>query len=126
MKRTLCIIVVIMALVISVASAGILSDSEFDSANAQLTNSKTVSFSAETFERKNCIKVTTVKLYKLNDNDTWTISNLPAPEQQATNAKQYGATMDYSSYIGSGTYRIKVTFWADGHSLSRFSNSKTY
>jgi len=38
----------------------------------------------------------------------------------------YLKEMDYSDKIGTGTYRIGATFDADGHSITRYSNSRTF
>ena len=38
----------------------------------------------------------------------------------------YTAYMDYSSSIGSGTYRIGFIANADGHTVTRYSNERTY
>ena len=38
----------------------------------------------------------------------------------------YVREMDYSDDIGTGTYRIGATFDADGHSITRYSNSRTF
>lgn len=38
----------------------------------------------------------------------------------------YYKEMDYSDKIGTGTYRVGATFDADGHSITRYSNSRTF
>lgn len=112
---------------LGIASASILSDPVFESATTNLKNTKDAVFYAETSSEQNSIKVTRVRLYKQNGNGTWSyIRDLPVPTHEATNTMLFGATKDYSSYIGGGTYRLYTTFCADGHYISRYSNTKTY
>ena len=113
-------------LVVVSASAGILADSVFDNATVSLYTSKTAHFSAETINVAASIKVTGVKLYKLVGGTWQFMQNLPVPSDETTNNIYFSASYDYSSYIGTGTYRLKVTFTADGHSISVYSNSRTF
>lgn len=112
---------------LGIASASILSDPVFESATTNLKATKNASFYAVTSSEQNSIKITRVRLYKLNSNGTWSyIRDLPIPTNEATNTVLFGAMKDYSSYIGTGTYRLYTTFCADGHYISRYSNTKTY
>lgn len=129
MKRLLVKILsfVLVLMIIGAASASIQSDPVFESATTNLRSDKNTSFSAVTSIEQNSIKVTRVRLYKQNSDGTWSyVRDLPAPTHEATNTMLFGATKDYSSYIGTGTYRIYTTFCADGHYISRYSNTKTY
>ena len=38
----------------------------------------------------------------------------------------YSTEVDYSSYIGTGTYRVAGMFNADGHMITRYSNERTF
>ena len=44
----------------------------------------------------------------------------------AYNTDIYSALMDYSSKIGTGTFRVGFTVNADGHAITRYSNSRTF
>lgn len=111
------------------AASGImpLADSEFTTTTLLLKSSKQVAFRATTYEVKDSISVTACWLEKENSDGTWsTVCSLPAPSAVATDNFSFATNADYSSYIGSGTYRIGATFNADGHTLSVTSNERTF
>lgn len=129
MKRSYLLVIIssVLMLVIGIASAMIQSDPVFESATTNLKSNKQVTFSAVTSSEQNYIKVTKVELYKQNSNSSWSyVCNLPVPAHISMHNTLYGATKDYSDYIGAGTYRIYTTFCADGHNISRYSNVKTF
>lgn len=129
MKRSIAIIMLFVFSLsfVGIATAAILADPVFESATTNLKSTKNATFYAETSSVQSSIKVTRVRLYKQNSNGTWSyMRDLPAPTHEATNTMLFGATRDYSLYIGTGTYRIYTTFCADGHYISRYSNTKTY
>jgi len=129
LKRYIAIIMlfVFSLSLVGIATAAILADPVFESATTNLKSTKNATFYAETSSVQSSIKVTRVRLYKQNSNGTWSyVQDLPAPTHEATNTMLFGATNDYSLYIGTGTYRIYTTFCADGHYISRYSNTKTY
>lgn len=102
-------------------------DSEFASITISLKSSEQVSFRAIAYDIKKQIKVTACWLERKNADDSWSnVGTLTPPGVIAENAFSYSATVDYSSNIGSGTYRVGATFDADGHSVSRYSNERTY
>lgn len=101
-------------------------DSEFDSASASLSTRKDVSFSCETYETKALIQVTGVWLQRKVDGKWKYERSLPAPSKKATNTISYAALMDYSDKIGSGTFRVGFIVDADGHSITRYSNERTF
>ena len=102
-------------------------DSEFASATTTLQASKQVSFRAVTNNVKSSISVTACWLEKENSDGTWTwVCSLPAPDYVASGTFAYSTTKDYSSYIGTGTYRVQATYNADGHSITRCSNERTF
>lgn len=102
-------------------------DSEFASITISLKSSKQVSFRAIANDIKKQIKVTACWLERKNADDTWSnVGTLTPPGVIAENAFTYSATVNYSSNIGSGTYRVGATFDADGHSVSRYSNERSY
>lgn len=126
-KLLICFLVITFLLtVIMPTQAEIMEDSVFYTTLVSLSSSGTVSFYAKTMSTQNYITVTNCILFHLNGN-IWTFeSSLPAPSMTATNTDIYGASMNYSSYLTqSGVYRILAIFCADGHYISRFSNSIT-
>ena len=127
--KTLVCLVLIISVCISTANAFEimpLADSEFDVASALLSTRKDVSFSCLTYEIKGTIKITSCWLQKKSgDNWVW-VCSLTAPITVATNTDTYAALMDYSSKIGTGTFRVGFTVNADGHAITRYSNSRTF
>lgn len=102
-------------------------DTEFNSTSTILKSTKQVTFRCVTYETKDCLSVTSCYLEIKNDDGSWSyVCSLPAPTTKYYDAYAYSATVDYSSYIGSGTYRVWATYDADGHSITRCSNERTY
>lgn len=102
-------------------------DAEFDSTATVLKSSKTVSFRATTFELKNSISVTACWLEIKNSDGKWTtVCSLPVPSEVGTDTISLYTSEDYSAYIGNGTYRVWATYDADGHSITRYSNERTF
>lgn len=102
-------------------------DTEFDSVTTLLKSTKKVSFRAVTYNVKSSISVTDCRLEKENDNGTWsTVCTLPPPKVTAKETFAYSATEDYSDYIDTGNYRIRATYDADGHTITRYSNERTF
>lgn len=101
-------------------------DTEFSSAYPNLTSSKSVTFHALTYDIKNEIKVTYACLEQKVYGEWTYVCDLPEPSLVSYNTIGYTASVNYSSYIGSGTYRVGATFDADGHSISRYSNERTF
>lgn len=102
-------------------------DTEFLSASILFRASKDATFRATTYEEKNKISVTACWLEKENADGSWsTVCSLPAPSQYASGSINFSTTAYYSSYIGSGTFRIRATFNADGHTLTVTSNERTF
>ena len=128
MKKQIAIILILCYLVtLSTALASTLADSVFDYTATNLSSSKSASFLAETFNTASSIKVTRVRLYKKNDSNNWVyIQDLSVPTEESTNSYYYASNKDYSDSIDTGTYRLYVTYCADGHSISRYSNTRTY
>ena len=127
--RKMLSVFVLMLLISSytlISRAEILSDPVFDSISVTISTSKTVIFDATTFEEHSSIEITRVRLYKKISN-VWTYQgDLPLPTNVSVMSDNIYATADYSSYIGTGTYRLYTTFSADGYNVSRYSNTRTY
>lgn len=120
-------IIIISSIAVS-ASAAILADEYFDSATIALTTTEAGSFSATTNFIVGYIKINSCWLQKWNGSSWQYYCSLPAPSDIYTNTIVYGAYMDYSSYIPNDdcTYRIGAYFNADGHTIPRYSNSRTF
>lgn len=130
-KKLIAAVVGVILLVLFVQSAcatGITpyADSEFSIASASLSSYKTVSFSCVTYVEKECISVTSCWLQQKVNNRWKRVCDLDAPTNTATNSISFGSYMDYSSDIGTGTYRIGFTVDADGHAITRYSNERSF
>lgn len=101
-------------------------DSVFGSASAFLASNKLAVFDCVAYDIYDRIAITLVWLEQ-DINGQWIyVKTLPPPTYVAVNMPAYGAEVSYSSYIGSGTFRIGFTVDADGYSISRYSNSRTF
>lgn len=108
------------------AYAETLADPVFLQAIANLQQSKEVTFSLMTNYSVDSIRITSCTLQKKVDGIWTTDQLLPAPSDE-DQGLVYSSTISYSSYIvNSGTYRIKYIAEADGHSITRYSNSRTF
>lgn len=132
MNKTLRTVIVSMVLIIlftqSACAIGITpyADSEFSIASASLSSRKTVSFSCITYVEKSCISITKCWLQQKINNSWIKVCDLDAPTNTATNSMSFGVLMDYSSQIDTGTFRVGFTVNADGHAITRYSNSRTF
>ncbi len=123
-------LILLCILGISIASASEImpfADAEFNSTATVLKSTKQVSFRCVTYETMDRLSVTSYYLERKNNDGSWSyVCSLPAPTTVYYDAYAYSATVDYSSYIGTGTYRVWATYDADGHSITRYSNERTY
>lgn len=101
-------------------------DSEFSIASASLSFRKTVSFSCITYVEKSCMSITKCWLQQKINHSRIKVCDLDALINTATNSMSFGALMDYSSQIDTGTFRVGFTVNADGHAITRYSNSRTF
>ncbi len=100
-------------------------DLVFQNATAALSSRKYVVFSALTYDVADSVSVTSVRLEQ-KVNGTWSyVTDLSCPPSQ-TSCYRYMQTEYYTSEISTGTYRVVVTFCADGHSITRPSNERTF
>ena len=75
----------------------------------------------------NKIYVSGVTLQKQSGSSWVHVKSLPCPSTTATNACTFGTSMDYSSHCTKGTtYRVVITFNADGVTASATSGGATY
>lgn len=102
-------------------------DTEFASVTTSLKATKQVSFRALTNDIKSSISVTACWLEQKDDDGSWsTVCALEVPSVIAEDDFSFSATMDYSDVISTGTYRIRATYNADGHTITRYSNERTF
>ena len=99
----------------------------FISYSASLSSSKIATFSCDLKKEYASVKVSKCVIQKCTKEDCkWkdvkTLSNVCS----ATNSDYLSGSKDLSSYIGSGTYRISVTYTAGGESRTITSNKRTF
>ncbi len=124
---TLLFMTVTSVCIVANASAIVpYADTEFASATTNLTSKKNADFDATLYEYKSAIKVTACVLQKEVNSKWEKVTDLTVPSYVAKNTNCYAASMNYSSSIGKGKYRIVTTWDADGHSITRNSNARTF
>ncbi len=101
-------------------------DIVFDSATAYLAADKYVTFDCEAWGWQSYIMLTQCSLEQKINGSWVSAGDLPVPPDVQTNTLAFGLDVDYSAYIGSGTFRICFTVEADGHAITRYSNSRTF
>lgn len=128
--KIICLLLVFSILNCSIAMASVVmpcADTEFLSTTVLLKSTKQVTFRATTYEEKDRISVTACWLEKENADGSWsTVRSLPAPSSYASENVTLSTTVDYASYIGTGTFRIRATFNADGHTITVTSNERSF
>lgn len=97
----------------------------FQDATANLCSGKFVVFTALVYDVADVVSVTSVRLEKEVGGEWTYVTNLTCPPSQ-TSCFRYSQTEYYTSAISTGTYRVVVTFCADGHSITRTSNERTF
>ena len=132
MNKKLCFVAVFILLTTLIVSSAYgqtimpRADLYFDSATVFLSADKIVVFDCTLYDVYERISVTNVWLER-NVNGQWIyVKALTPPSYVATNMFDYGAEVDYSNDIGTGTFRVGFTVDADGYSISRYSNSRTF
>lgn len=129
-KMTISIMALVLLLSLaSVAAADMIvpyADEYFNSLTINLTSRKYVAYQATAKHIHSVIKVTECTLQKKNGTKWEDDCELTAPSGIAENTNAYDETMDYSDVIGTGTYRVSATFYADGYTVTRTSNVRTY
>ena len=125
-KRIMCFAIVLLLLMSCFNCAfARRADEIFDSATISLKSTKRVKYDATTYGNQKNISITACWLEKKSGNKWIKQGNLETPAS-VSNSFSYVKEMDYSDKIGTGTYRIGATFDADGHSITRYSNSRTF
>ena len=127
MRKTFGIIVLIIILLNTCAAfAATEADSVFSWTSATLTTQKKLSFSLRTIQVCDEIRIDSCVLQKKVGGDWAYDATLTPPSYVAENKAQYVTTVNYSAQIGSGTYRIIYQANADGHTVTRYSTSRTF
>ena len=103
-----------------------MADTEFARATANLTSGKTVIYTLTTYEDKGVLAIESCWLMKKVDGEWTFVCGLPRPDERGSNTFTFATEVDYSSYIGTGTYRVAGMFNADGHMITRYSNERTF
>lgn len=130
-KKIVCLLICLLTVFVSTVSmadeVAPCADLYFNSASAFLASNKLVVFNCVAYDVHNRISITSVWLEQQIDGAWEYVKGLSAPSYVAINMMDYGAEVDYSSSItGTGTFRVGFTVDADGYSISRYSNSRTF
>lgn len=129
-KFTSLLLLVVISFTLSIGFAEQIipyADSEFMSAYISLSVDKDATFVGKTYEKKSAISVTACSLEKKTSSNTWSfVCSITPPSDVCENTHAYSAMASYSDDIGTGTFRIKATFDADGHTITRYSNERTF
>ena len=132
MKNVLTWMVLIVMIMLTIGTALAqeiepYADTVFHKATATLYSDKWVTYNCVTMSIVGELKITSCWLQKkVNGAWVWQKS-LPTGGQVERNADSILYDIDYSSYItGAGTYRVGFTANADGHTITRYSNERTF
>lgn len=123
-----CILVLSLSLIIPAMAETTQprADLYFGSAGAYLASDKYVTFSCTTYDVHSQISIVSVWLEKKVNGEWQYVKALTRPSYVARNAISYAIDVNYSSSIGTGTYRVGFTASADGHEITRYSNNRTF
>ena len=130
-NRKVLLIILLIAVMTSIFHIAIAevqprrADEIFDSATIYLKTTKKVKFDVTTYGNQKTLAVTDCWLEKKSGTKWVKQCDLETPAARS-NTFSYYKEMDYSDKIGTGTYRVGATFDADGHSITRYSNSRTF
>lgn len=103
----------------------IQADPVFAQWSAVLKANKKITISAVAIPTITSIKVDSCMLQERNGSVWQDYISLPPPSY-ISNTNVYSVTVDYSSTISSGTFRIVVTLNANGYTKDIYSNAKTF
>ena len=132
-QNVIYVLTLVMTLICLTTSIGVAdepalcADSVFGSATAFLASNKLVVFDCVAYAVHGRIAITDVWLEQKVDGEWEYVKDLTPPSYVSINMPDYGAEVDYSASITStGTFRVGFTVDADGYSISRYSNSRTF
>ena len=131
MNKIVCVLICLLMVFLSTVSFADevvpRADLYFNSASAFLASNKLVVFNCVTYDIHNRISITNVWLEQQINGSWLYVKGLIPPSYVAINMMDYGAEVNYSASITtSGTFRVGFTVNADGYSISRYSNSRTF
>ena len=130
MKKRMCYLVTCMLILVfsAVAVADAVApcaDEVFRDASIILTSSGRITYTASTRSVYNTISVSNCYLEQYVDNVWQFVCTLPSPASMS-NTKTYLAYTNSADYFSTGTYRVVATFSADGYTITRTSNERTF
>lgn len=130
-KKFLCFLVAVLMVCTNVAfvsaNAGLQASPVFVSKSVSLSSSMNGSMSCGTSVICSKIYISSVKLQTLTNGSWGNDVSVPCPTAVATNDASLSASRSYASYCTKGvTYRLYVTFWADGVTATAYSGGTTY
>lgn len=132
MKKVACSLAVLLMLITTICHSAhadgvsIQSSQMFRSVSVQGNSTGTVTFSALLNMQCTSIEISSCTLHLYEDSKWSYVTTLGVPEGKS-NVLRYGASVDYSASLTHGnTYRVVVTFTADGESVTKTSNSFSY
>ena len=120
----LCVILILVCMIATVAFAGTWANSAFSSTEVALSSSMYADFTALT--TRNYPSITVSVTLQRKEGSSWINErSLPAPTFTASNTAVWGASKDYSNYGTVGeTYRLKAVFNAGGVTATAYSVSR--
>lgn len=130
MKKCMCYLLVLIQMVCLTGSAFAqevvpCADEVFSDAYINLASGKAASYTAVTYHTCTEIKVISSYVEQRINGEWVTIASISVPGCGA-NTFAYTWRVDCSGVISSGTYRVVATFSADGHTVTRTSNERTF
>ena len=127
---TLMLLMVMTIMLVSSACAQDVmpcADEVFHRASAALYSDRWVTYNCVTINTVAELRITSCWLQKKIDGSWVWQKSLPTGGIVGRNTDSIGYDVDYSSYItGAGTYRVGFTANADGHTITRYSNERTF
>ncbi len=130
MKIRFIVILIILCLLLAYTSYAdtnaVLADPVFYHMSASLQANKKLTISVITRSNASEIKVDACTL-QVQVGSVWQdVCPLIPPSHKTENTNVYGTSIYYTSSIGAGTYRIRVTMNADNYTKDVTSNARTF
>ena len=129
MKKIIVLLLIFTTILaaINTVYADTTADDVFDSMIAVLNSQKSVSFTFRSSVQVTSISFHTCELQKLDNNSWVTIESNLSPSFNLSTGYIFNATLNCSSDISTGTYRIKYRVTANNHTTNiHYSNSHSY
>lgn len=127
-KRLLVIVAVVLICSIACAYAELVmprADEVFSSAYAYIYSNKNLKISCATYD-PHTIRITRCWYEVKIDGDWEEEGEISVSPSSASATCLLSSQASCASYFGTGTYRVGFTVDADGHSITRYSNERTY